>query len=132
MAHKLRSKIKKAWIKALRSGEYKQCRDKLKDPTTGSYCCLGVLAEVTAKIQGTDYDRYRDGDNSFLPNRFLIEEVFRDKQLLDRSGVFDNPWEVNVREEKKGETPGKTTLYQLNDAFEYTFDEIADVIERYF
>lgn len=41
MAYKLKSKIKKAWIKALRSGEYKQCRNKLKDGE--SYCCLGVL-----------------------------------------------------------------------------------------
>lgn len=131
MAYKLRSKIKEAWIKALRSGEYKQCQHRLKDSVTGSYCCLGVLAEVTAKIEETDYDRYRDGDNSSLPNRFLIEAVFRDKQL-DRSGVFEAPWDVKVREEKKGETPGKTSLYQLNDAYGYTFDEIADVIERYF
>ena len=131
MAYKLRSKIKKAWIKALRSGEYKQCKRKLKDSATGSYCCLGVLAEVTAKIEETDYDRYRDGANSSLPNWLLIEAVFREKHLY-RSGVFDDPWHVKVREEKNGETPGQTSLYQLNDGYGYTFDEIADVIERYF
>lgn len=44
----MKPEIKKAWLKALRSGEYKQGRDRLKrragDKVT--YCCLGVLAEV--------------------------------------------------------------------------------------
>jgi hypothetical protein len=129
MAYKLRSKIKKAWLKALRSGEYKQCQNTLtKD---GGYCCLGVLAKVTADIEGRQYEDYRENEYAALPNRLLIETVFRDKQLTSL-GVFEMPWHVKVRERKDNYTPGDTALYVLNDALEYTFDEIADVIERYF
>jgi len=34
----------KTWVKALRSGEYKQCSDRLHDGT--GYCCLGVMIDV--------------------------------------------------------------------------------------
>lgn len=37
-------KIKKQWIKALRSGKYKQTRGRLKGD--GGFCCLGVLCDV--------------------------------------------------------------------------------------
>ena len=37
------------WIKALRSGKYKQGQGRLKDFETGRYCCLGVLCEEYRK-----------------------------------------------------------------------------------
>lgn len=37
-------KIKDKWIKALRSGRYKQIQGRLHD--NGAYCCLGVLCRV--------------------------------------------------------------------------------------
>lgn len=38
------AELKAKWIAALRSGEYRQCRDALvKD---GGFCCLGVLHTV--------------------------------------------------------------------------------------
>ncbi len=41
----MKQEYKAPWLIALRSGEYKQGREKLKD--SGKYCCLGVLLEVT-------------------------------------------------------------------------------------
>jgi len=35
----------KAWVKALRSGKFKQAKGVLKSDK-GGYCCLGVLAET--------------------------------------------------------------------------------------
>lgn len=43
---KLPSKIKKRWLKALRSGEYTQGRRALYNPKEASFCCLGVLQHV--------------------------------------------------------------------------------------
>jgi len=47
--------VVKRWIKALRSGKYKQKRDDLA--RNGAYCCLGVLAVTCGKkplkVQGT-------------------------------------------------------------------------------
>ena len=37
-------KLKAKWVKALRSGDYKQCHGFLYEG--GGYCCLGVLQHV--------------------------------------------------------------------------------------
>jgi hypothetical protein len=37
----------RAWVAALRSGEYKQGKGQLKTPE-GNFCCLGVANEVMA------------------------------------------------------------------------------------
>jgi len=39
--------IKAKWIKALRSGRYRQTMDYLENE--GAYCCLGVLCKVQRK-----------------------------------------------------------------------------------
>jgi hypothetical protein len=41
--------LKEDWVKALRSGEYKQGEDLLYRSETDSYCCLGVLCKVAGK-----------------------------------------------------------------------------------
>lgn len=43
---KLKHEVKEKWLKALRSGEYKQGRNTLYNPDTDQYCCLGVLCEL--------------------------------------------------------------------------------------
>lgn len=39
------AELKAKWVKALRSGEYKQGHGRLKT-AEGGYCCLGVLCAV--------------------------------------------------------------------------------------
>lgn len=41
------AKIKEKWVFALRSGEYTQGRNRLRDDN--SFCCLGVLCDLAAK-----------------------------------------------------------------------------------
>ena len=41
----MKTDIKKRWLKALRSGKYRQTRGKLKS-RNGSFCCLGVLCDI--------------------------------------------------------------------------------------
>lgn len=46
------ARIKKLWVAALRSGEYKQGKGRLRRPLPGSefeFCCLGVLCDLHAK-----------------------------------------------------------------------------------
>jgi|HubBroStandDraft_4_1064222.scaffolds.fasta_scaffold00027_30 hypothetical protein len=38
--------IKKKWVKALRSGRYKQTDSQLYDARIDAHCCLGVLCRV--------------------------------------------------------------------------------------
>jgi hypothetical protein len=42
----MNKELKAKWVAALRSGEFKQCRQQLVDPVTGGMCCLGVLRHV--------------------------------------------------------------------------------------
>jgi hypothetical protein len=42
---KMDQNVKELWLKALRSGEYKQGRRQLRD-TSDNFCCLGVLCDV--------------------------------------------------------------------------------------
>lgn len=48
----MNSEIKAKWVTALRSGDYKQAKNRLKvDKPDGSfgYCCLGVLCDIAEK-----------------------------------------------------------------------------------
>lgn len=42
----MNKEIKEQWLKALRSGEYKQTTHTLRDED--GYCCLGVLCDIMA------------------------------------------------------------------------------------
>lgn len=44
---KMRPKVKKEWIAALRSGDYRQGRGQLRSEDN-SFCCLGVLCNLHA------------------------------------------------------------------------------------
>jgi hypothetical protein len=46
---KMNPEVKAKWLAALRSGEYSQTADKLRDTGSGGYCCLGVLCDLYAK-----------------------------------------------------------------------------------
>ncbi len=50
---RLSPELKAEWLKALRSGQYEQGRERLHHD--GQYCCLGVLAILSgAKIEDID------------------------------------------------------------------------------
>lgn len=92
----------KKWIKALRSGKYKQTKNKLRN--NGGFCCLGVLDEIFPKKQ------LSGGDFNFLENYERIGLHSSDGELLGDDGYYN------------------TSLSFLNDNG-FTFDEIADVIQ---
>ncbi len=45
--------IKNKWVKALRSGKYKQGTGQLRSENGMSFCCLGVLATIVDPYQKT-------------------------------------------------------------------------------
>ena len=53
----MESALKAKWVRALRSGRYKQASGKLLDDE-GAMCCLGVLA----KIQGCKLEKFSETD----------------------------------------------------------------------
>lgn len=92
----------KAWIAALRSGEYKQGRRMLVEDD--KYCCLGVGCVM---IGGNPVDR----------NMLYDSEA-------ERLGLFDR---AGSRSGETRET--RDCLWFLNDVVEMTFEGIADLLE---
>ncbi len=100
--------VKKLWVKALRSGKYKQTKDRLQDPT--GFCCLGVLCDLAAKDGGPqwDYDFF-DGKKETPPNYIL--EYLKLKKRINRKTIAE-------------------TLIDMNDDEGKSFKQIANFIEK--
>jgi hypothetical protein len=133
----------RAWVAALRSGEYLQGRSRLAAQVhkAGSplekewrYCCLGVACElaaaqddtIQASIEGQDdtiqasIEGYRllikrfDGTGLFLP--------YSVQRWLGITGE-DNPCVGNADDGRE------LTASYANDSLDWTFEQIADGIE---
>jgi hypothetical protein len=60
-------KLKKKWVKALRSGKYRQAKGKLCTSTGASHCCLGVLLDVQGADIFEEYPTNEDRETNTLP-----------------------------------------------------------------
>ncbi len=111
------NKNAKKWIKALRSGEFKQTKGTLNDEN--GYCCLGVACSVYEKETGKTLPRddkgyYNGGALPFLRGKFDIVKEWLG--LKDDVGWLEN----DVRR----------SLVDINDLENTNFNSIADIIEK--
>jgi len=104
--------IKKKWVKALRSGKYKQTTTDLCDITSNTHCCLGVLCEVLIK-DGHNIRKTTDGCFSFNKKRKMGGQL--STPLLNHVGLTAEQ---------------QTYLIHLNDEKEWSFKHIADAIAK--
>jgi hypothetical protein len=121
----MNKRIKTLWIKALKSGEFKQCKGYLaKD---GKYCALGVLS-VLALLEGAcTYDE-ANGVGAFDNVRYRLSYgVMRWAEIAQDNERFLNPGELSVVINVQGFT---TSVMELNDDGK-SFKQIAELIERY-
>jgi len=102
-----------AWVDALRSGEYDQAKEVLHT-SDGSYCCLGVACEISG-LGDWDGEYYKIADEERWSG-VLPPAVQKWLGLGIRSS---NPM-----------LRGNTTAVTLNDDFDLTFAEIADLVEK--
>ena len=76
-------KNRKAWVEALRSGQFRQGREKLKTPQ-GSYCCLGVAACVLGvPFEGSRRSGYYIRGASRLAPELLPRDIAQELGLSD-------------------------------------------------
>lgn len=71
------AQLKRKWVKALRSGRYKQGDATLRDEK-GRMCCLGVLMH----IQGVDWKAVNDRITETLPKGFNAGLTRRQRNIL--------------------------------------------------
>ena len=115
----------KLWVDALRSNQYEQGTGSLCEDN--KHCCLGVACEVYQKIVGDleitkacGYDNKIEynNDTNFLPRR-----------VIDWLGLdMDSPDSTISRGDDS--TLNTYGYVELNDSLSYTFNQIADVIEK--
>lgn len=114
----MREDIKKRWVEALRSGQYKQGKGCLNNGK--AYCCLGVLCEILRDEVGLEWIKGSQGNyhartgnsmnGSYLPDPIM---EFAELEDLNPPVIF-------------GDKP--LALAYLNDNV-LDFREIADLIE---
>lgn len=74
---KSREEVIKLWTAALRSGEYRQTRERLRNDA-GGFCCLGVLCDLNAKSGG---DQWAQGWG--VTKQYMDEELNLPQQLAE-------------------------------------------------
>lgn len=129
----MKKSIKKKWLKALRSGEYKQGKFLLQTPqyeAPPTFCCLGVLCElavaegvIPAPKRSTANDKmyYGDADDTCaaLPEA-VIDWAFLKREV--QRGDKENFRDPHV---------GAHHLSYWNDFGGKDFAEISDLIEEH-
>lgn len=129
--------IKQQWLTALRSGEYTQGKEYLKT-STGNYCCLGVLCDLAVKAEVIP--------EPILPV-YSQSWVFGDPEMASEWDDIGLPLAVqawaglqqtspDIHSGTEKEIMPEITRYsvhlsELNDEYGWTFEQIADMIEKY-
>lgn len=94
---------KRKWLRALRSGKYKQTEGGLH--CSNGYCCLGVLCDVI------DNSKWKEDTNKFDGFKYGRSAAYLPKSIkLSRKIQYK--------------------LAELNDVEGYNFKEIADYISK--
>ncbi len=125
MATEEQIKARAKWVEALRSGKYKQANGNLAvrnhypdEPSTISYCCLGVAVVVLgAEPEGVWF-------NGGTLNSY--QRVMRQLGLRNDQGTYD----TTIEDPETGTRISVSScLTKNNDSDGMSFSEIADVIE---
>lgn len=115
----MNSEVKNKWIAALRSGNYSQTRQVLRD--CQGYCCLGVLTDLYLQEKGEKWEEEMIGEDSYY--YFDCTEENITAPVIKWAGLDSCDPDVVYNEDL-------STLTTLNDEERLDFNQIADVIEE--
>lgn len=136
---KIKPEVAKKWVKALRSGKYKQGTERLHARIEGlkdEFCCLGVLCDIAVQ-EGVIPAPTVDSGESF-PTLTVYEYGKRSKTsgvlppaVVKWAGMDNsNPNIAKVIESEYPEAPYPVEFSSLNDEYDYSFKKIATLIEK--
>jgi hypothetical protein len=134
MSKKMNPEVKAKWLSALRSGNFKQTREKLTANNRQSYCCLGVLCELYRQETGNGRWKVNENyDGNYDNNKyaFLGADCMPPDEVIKWAGLpadSQNDVPVGERPRKWGHGVETVTIAGLNDDGK-SFAEIADIIE---
>jgi len=89
----MNKQIKKQWVEALRSEEYKQGQECLHNPSDNTFCCLGVLCDLYVKDHPDitwEESLECNGLNDTLNGGYLIREFDGGRLINGYMGYLPN------------------------------------------
>lgn len=113
----MNANAKEQWINALRSGEYKQGKKMLHNVEENTFCCLGVLC----KISGLNYNP----KSPCVPQNVIM---WSELNLVQPEVPLADIPEIKNKFEYWTNT---IKLAHLNDEENFSFTQIADLVEKY-
>jgi hypothetical protein len=142
----MKKEIKELWIHALRSGRYEQTKSALYND--GAHCCLGVLCDIHENVGWQELQHTPAMFKAAYCGAAVSD--YLPKPLAEQLGIHFRPtvtlphnWQeqISVEEiplEKQqllnttlSNYGRKITLHTLNDGLDFTFSEIAALIEKF-
>lgn len=121
----MNKRIKTKWLKALRSGDYKQGKNVLHSAGkrgNHKFCCLGVLCDLYLNEKKKDWTEISDDRYTKL----FSSSTKREDYIVLPNNV--KRW-AGLKENNPSVNDGINTLAGYNDNG-YTFKQIADIIEK--
>lgn len=110
----MKRSIARKWAAALDSGEYTQCKGKLRKGDT--FCCLGVLCNLHAQAH-PEFALEQISKASYAGSNSTLPEV-----VIEWAGLYDeNPYVNKYNEGLAG----------LNDTHGKTFPDLAKIIRKH-
>lgn len=117
----MKKEIKEKFLTALRSGEYEQTKGRLKNGNC--FCALGVLCDLFIKEH--KFAEWEEDSITVFPDS-IKQEIFsyQTPRQVDEWAEFSEDTAIY---DKQGVL---SSIIELNDDYGYTFEEIAELIEK--
>lgn len=123
---KMDPKVKKVWVAALRSGEYKQGRTQLCD-ANDRFCCLGVLIDACIDEEWVETTAGWDANDGSIRTGWGVPQY---PGVIFPSIIKDGSLPERLKKEINLDIDAEDQLIELNDGQHWGFKRIATWIEK--
>lgn len=126
------------WIKALRSGEFKQAQGVMYKASEQGLCCLGVLEAINgAQLSSLDGVMIGGVNHYWLPSVETVALLNLPVDYIESStgktaSICVNADQENSTERYEAKSNGTISVTVLNDGVGLDFNQIADRLEETF
>ena len=118
------TELQEKWVTALESGKYNQTNNRLR--FNDEYCCLGVACDLFDNERWDEEERYIRTNTDGATEMMMTQDVVNAFRFRSNSGMLTMP---QVVYDDDGVSLGNAqSLVDLNDTFEWSFDEIAEFV----